>query len=261
MNKKMVEKIKKELSKDIISEDYFDISITYIQGYNNSDIICAIIQTYGEDNIHFVNYDALFADYTGEKVVVFNNFDSSVPLGYMVGLLDDFPAVPTRDWFSSFCSRRIFVISDIPLPEQYPDYDHEYNFITPTHWEVFLKSFDNALVCQDDFVHLYSKENYLEYLRRMERQEEEQNRKKELEEAIKKYNPETHLSYYNSMTKILHLYNQLFGLRLQNAVGYEGRKLSYDARYQAVDRAGNVVIDDVKMEYLGGLLQHMGLLY
>ena len=255
MSKKMSNKITDELKKNPINEDYFDISITYIQGYNNSDIICAIIQTYGEDNIHFVNYDALFADYTGEKVVVFNNFNSSVPLGYMAQLIDAFPCVPTRHDRITFCSERIFIVSDILLDEQYTEYLHD----TSPHafWARFLYSFDSVIVCENDSVQSYA--TVQAYLAETRRLEVRQSFKESLKEAIKEYQPQNYPSRGCRGWSILHMYIQTFDLFIQNTSGCKGNILRHNERYRVVDRAGNIVIDNVTLEYLNGLLDYMAI--
>lgn len=252
---RIVEKIKKELKKNPINEDYYDVSITYIQGNNNSDIVNAIIQTYGEDSIHFAKYDALFADYDGEPVIVFNDFKSSVPLAYMADLLDAFPIVPTRHNWITFCSERIFVISDILLEEQYPEYLHD----TSPHafWARFLYSFDSAIVCENDSVQSYA--TVQAYLAETFRLEVRQGFKEELKETIKEYQPQNYPSRGCRGWSILHMYIQTFDLFIQNTSGCKGNILRHNERYRVVDRAGNIVIDNVTLEYLNGLLDYMAI--
>lgn len=252
MSKKLVDNITTELQNNPFDEDCFSYPIVYIHADSNSDITDKITGIYGKERIYFADYGALFADYKDEPVIVFNNFYSSIPLGYISTLLNQFTYVPTRYGEELVRSRYLFVVSDIPLDEQYPEFSHVPD--KNDFWKCFVSSFNIVVVCQDGSAQIFSTGGYFDYLREMHEQEDKQ---RKLKTAIEEYKPDGGLSRHYNAGLVLHCYQQNFGLYIKDTGSVKGTCYRYNGYYCAVDRAGNVVIDNVTMDYLAGLLAYM----
>ena len=159
MGLRLMKKIADELEKHPINDDYFDLSVTYIEADDITDIIWAIIKAYGGGNTFFVDCGSLFWDYQSEPVMVFKDFDSSIPLEDMLSILSYFPMFSTRSGEVESCAEKVFVVSDIPLLDQYPDYgrDGELSF-----WSSFMYCIHNVMICKNNTVKSYSLDDYLE---------------------------------------------------------------------------------------------------
>ena len=53
------------------------------------------------------------------------------------------------------------------------------------------------------------------------------------------------------------MFIHIFGLYIQDTSGCKSSLSRYDERYRVVDRDGNIVLDNVSLEYLNGLLDYM----
>ena len=76
---------------------------------------------YGDGNVYRVtNYKHPFDGYKGEPVILFDEFRSSLPLPDMLNYLDVYPLMlPSRYADRVACYTRVFIVSNIPLEEQY----------------------------------------------------------------------------------------------------------------------------------------------
>lgn len=78
---------------------------------------------YGYSNVFRVtDYSHPFDNYKGQDVVIFEEFRSSVKLSDMLNYLDGYPLeLPCRYANKYACYTKVFLISNIPLTDQYSD--------------------------------------------------------------------------------------------------------------------------------------------
>jgi len=114
-----------------------DVSVTYIWGETGTGKTRGVIETHGIGNIYrMTNYDHPFDQYNGEPVIVFEEFRSSLKIGDMLNYLDIYPLqLPCRYNNKWACFTTVYLISNIPLEEQYCNIQQE----EPETWKAFKR--------------------------------------------------------------------------------------------------------------------------
>ena len=111
----------------IIQEKYKDqwrnLDICYIYGATGTGKTRSVMDKYGYSNVFRVtDYSHPFDNYKGQDVVIFEEFRSSVKLSDMLNYLDGYPLeLPCRYANKYACYTKVFLISNIPLTDQYSD--------------------------------------------------------------------------------------------------------------------------------------------
>lgn len=107
------------------------------------------MEKYGYRNVYRVtNYAHPFDNYKGEKVIVFEEFRSSLPIADMLKYLDGYPVMlPCRYADKVACYETVYLISNIPLEQQYPNVQHD----EPETYAAFLRRIHAVLEmgCED----------------------------------------------------------------------------------------------------------------
>ena len=95
------------------------------------------MEKYGYENVYRVtDYEHPFDGYKGQDVIVFEEFRSCIKIGDMLDYLDIYPlTLPCRYNNKIACFTKIFIISNIPLEQQYPEIQRE----QPRTWVAFLR--------------------------------------------------------------------------------------------------------------------------
>lgn len=109
----------------IIQEQYKsswrDLKVTYIYGESGTGKTRSVMDAFGYPNVYRVtDYYHPFDNYKGQDVVIFEEFRSSLRLSDMLNYLDGYPLeLPCRYYNKFACYTNVYIISNIPLPEQY----------------------------------------------------------------------------------------------------------------------------------------------
>lgn len=143
-----------------------DIKVTYIYGptgtgktryiydHHKMSDVCRITN-YGTTSSG-VKYDA----YHGQKVLVFEEFHSQIPIAYMLNYLDRYPLIlPARYNDRVACYYQVYITSNVPLDAQYPGVQYEKRAV----WQAFLRRITTVIQFFDDgsFVERMNKEEVL----------------------------------------------------------------------------------------------------
>lgn len=87
-----------------------------------------VMDKYGYSSVYRVtDYKNSFDGYKGEDVMCLDEFNSSLNIQFMNNLLDCYPlTLPARYSNKQMCATKIYIISNIPLNEQYKliQYEH-----------------------------------------------------------------------------------------------------------------------------------------
>ena len=121
------------LREKVLSEKYSvecrDVKVHYVYGPTGTDKTHSIyekypatdvcrITDYGKDGIRFDDYD-------GEKVLVFDEFHSQVPLPQLLTILDVYPRkLPARYHNHVACYTEVYLISNLPFESQYVEWQN-----------------------------------------------------------------------------------------------------------------------------------------
>lgn len=119
-----------------------NLKVTYISGCSGINKTSDIAMEHGRSNIYEVpNYEHPFDGYQGEKVIIFKNFHSSLPLNDMLYYLDGSSCkLPARYIDKTACFTDVYITSDTPLNEQYTFVRRE----QPNIWNEFVSHIDDV---------------------------------------------------------------------------------------------------------------------
>lgn len=109
----------------IIYQDYKnrfrDLSVVYIYGDSRTGKTRSIMDGFGYDKVFRVSdYQHAFDNYRGQDILLLDEFRSSINLSFMLKLLEGYPLeLPCRYFNKWACFTQVFIVSNVPLAEQY----------------------------------------------------------------------------------------------------------------------------------------------
>ncbi len=118
-----------------------DLCVTYIFGASGTGKTRSIYQNHeAKDICRITNYRAgkgiSFDGYSGQDVLVFEEFNSQISIEDMLNYLDIYPLnLPARYTDRTACYTRVYITSNTPLYEQYKDVQ----IYRPETWRAFLR--------------------------------------------------------------------------------------------------------------------------
>lgn len=113
------------------------LHVTYLWGSAGVGKTRSVMERYGYENVFRVtNYDHPFDSYKGQKVILFDEFRSSLPFADMLSYLDCYPLLlPCRYADRVACYETVYIVSNIPLEKQYPNMQID----EPASYQAFLR--------------------------------------------------------------------------------------------------------------------------
>lgn len=114
-----------------------NMDVTYIYGATASGKTRSVMERFGYTNVYRVtDYLHPFDTYMGQDVVLFEEFDGSLPLLDMLKYLDGYPLVlPARYSNKQACFTKVFFATNIPLADQYKQLQRD----SPETFHAFLR--------------------------------------------------------------------------------------------------------------------------
>lgn len=113
---------------EIINKEKFkdkrrNITVLYIWGKSGAGKTSHVMNMYGDSNVYRVtDYKHPFDDYDGQKILVFEEFRSSLDIADMLKYLDLYPIMlPCRYANKVAMFETIYILTNIPIEEQYID--------------------------------------------------------------------------------------------------------------------------------------------
>lgn len=134
--------------KEQYKNEFRNLSVTYISGKTGVGKTRSVMDKYGYANVYRVtNYKNPFDGYNNEVVILFDEFRSDLPIKDMLKYLDGYPLMlPCRYNDKTACYTKVYVISNIPFEQQYPNIQKD----EPETFQAFKRRFDNILEMVDD---------------------------------------------------------------------------------------------------------------
>lgn len=126
-----------------------NLSVTYIWGDTGAGKTRSVMELYGYSNVYRVtDYAHPFDSYKGQDVILFDEFRSSLPLSAMLTYLDGYPVeLPCRYANKVACFTKVFLVSNIPLEQQYPNVQQ----MEPESWNAFRRRIQVVQHMTNDF--------------------------------------------------------------------------------------------------------------
>ena len=132
-----IDKVRQAILHDTFKDVFRKITVTYMFGKSGAGKSRSVMEHFGYSNVYRItNYAHPWDLYSGQDVILFEEFRNSIPLSDMLNFLDGYPVVLPARYSDKFaCFTKVFIISNIDLKSQYLDVQiHE-----AESWEAFLR--------------------------------------------------------------------------------------------------------------------------
>lgn len=128
-----IEATRQTLLAEKYKNEFRDVEVHYIWGRTRVGKTRFVMEKYGYDNVYRVtSYKHPFDNYKGEPVLLLDEFRSSLPFSDLLKYLEGYPLMlPCRYADKAACFTQVYIISNIPLSEQYPNIQIE----EPGSWD------------------------------------------------------------------------------------------------------------------------------
>lgn len=132
-----IEQARQTLLEAKYKNEWRKLAVTYIWGDTGAGKTRSVMELYGYANVYRVmDYAHPFDNYKGQDVILFDEFRSQLPLSAMLGYLDGYPTeLPCRYSNKVACFTKVFLVSNIPLEQQYPNVQQN----EPGSWAAFRR--------------------------------------------------------------------------------------------------------------------------
>jgi hypothetical protein len=123
--KNFVEEMSNEYKSEHFKRVPREIEVVYIYGKAGVGKTRFVMDKYGYENVfRLTDYGSFdnpnFDEYNGQDVVVFEEFRSSIKIEKLLNYLDIYPiTLPARYHNKTACYTKVYIITNIPLTEQY----------------------------------------------------------------------------------------------------------------------------------------------
>lgn len=144
------------LRQTLLSEQYTkknrNLTVSYVYGASGTGKTRGIYEKHGATDIcRITNYRAgkgiSFDGYYGQDVLVFEEFNSQIPIEDMLNYLDIYPLyLPARYNDKIACYTTVYITSNLPLYEQYRDVQ----IYHPETWKAFLRRIHKVIQYHPD---------------------------------------------------------------------------------------------------------------
>lgn len=137
-----IEQTRQTFLEETYREQWRTLHVEYIWGATGVGKTRSVMDKHGYKNVFRVtNYAHPFDGYKGERVLLFDEFRSSLPLADMLKYLDGYPLMlPCRYADKVACFTEVYIVSNIPLEQQYPNVQAE----EPASYAAFMRRINEA---------------------------------------------------------------------------------------------------------------------
>ena len=132
-----VEYVRQTLRAEQYRDTWRNLETVYIFGATGAGKTRFVMDSFGYSNVYAVNnYKHPFDGYTGESVMLFDEFVGNIRIQDMNNLLDGYPLqLLARYVNKQACYERVFIISNLDLRFQYRHEQHH----QPEVWAAFIR--------------------------------------------------------------------------------------------------------------------------
>ncbi len=125
------------------SNEWRDLSVTYIYGDTATGKTRYVMEKYGYSNVcKITNYKNPFDNYKYQNVILFDEFRSSIPISDMLQYLDGYPCeLSARYTDKTALYTEVYIISNISLEKQYANLKNE----QPKTYNAFIRRISEVI--------------------------------------------------------------------------------------------------------------------
>lgn len=124
-------------------EKFRELTVTYIFGPTETGKTRGVLEKYGYSSVYRVtDYEHPFDRYSGQPVLLFDEFRSSLRVQDMLLFLEGYPLnLPARYAQRVACYTKAYIISNIDLRAQYPNVQQN----EPASWKAFVRRINKVI--------------------------------------------------------------------------------------------------------------------
>ena len=144
---KDIDLLRQTLLMEKFSKELRQLEVTYLYGATGIGKTYGIFQQFPAENIcRITSYrgsnGVIFDSYRCQDVLVFEEFNSQVPVEEMLSYLDVYPLMlPARYTDKVACYTKVYITSNTPLEGQYWDVQRHH----PETWRAFIRRINNVI--------------------------------------------------------------------------------------------------------------------
>lgn len=137
-----IEQARQTFLADEFMDKYCKRDVTYLWGDTRVGKTRSVMDKYGYRQVYQVtDYSHPFDNYSGQGIIIFEEFRSSLKIEDMLKYLDGHPVMlPCRYANKVACYTQVYLISNIPLEKQYTNIQLD----CPKTWDAFLARIDHV---------------------------------------------------------------------------------------------------------------------
>ena len=113
-----------------------DMRVNYLYGKTGVGKTRYVHETYDDELFRVTDYENPFDNYSGERVLVLDEFNSQLKFELMLNLLDRYPTELHARFYNKWAAHdEVWIISNLKLEEMYPAVQQS----SPEQWQAFLR--------------------------------------------------------------------------------------------------------------------------
>lgn len=136
-------RIRLDILEDKYKNDWRDLSVSYLWGDTGAGKTRSVMEKYGYSNVYRVtDYNHPFDTYSGQDIVIFEEFRSSFRITDILSYLDGYPLrLPARYSDKVACYTKVYIISNISVGQQYSNIQQD----EPKSFDAFLRRINGGI--------------------------------------------------------------------------------------------------------------------
>lgn len=148
-----LDRVRNDLLTDKYKKTWRDLEVHYIFGKSGAGKTRYVMEKYGYENVYRItDYDHPWDGYNNQKIVVFEEFRSSLKIQDMLNYLDGYPlSLPSRYSNRVACFDKVYIITNIGIEEQFASVQENH----PETYQAFLRRIHD--------IREYTKDGIIEY--------------------------------------------------------------------------------------------------
>ncbi len=158
MNIDKIERSRQIVREEKYKNEFRTLDVRYIYGSTGVGKTRGIMEMHGYQNIFRVtDYQHPFDNYKGQENIIFEEFRSSLKIQDMLNYLDGYPLeLPCRYANKIACFTKVYIITNIPLENQYEEVQKAYK----ETWNALLRRINKVIYMTDKQSFIYNTDTY-----------------------------------------------------------------------------------------------------
>jgi hypothetical protein len=149
MYARQLEKFEQDLLNQKQECNFRNLTVNYIYGKTGTGKTKFVLDKHGYKNVWRIKFydQRAFDKYHAHSVLVFDEYRSQFKVADMLNYLDGYPLeLPCRYYDKQACYTTVYIISNIPLEQQYPNVQKD----EVATWQAFLRRINNVYNFDDE---------------------------------------------------------------------------------------------------------------